>query len=1296
MKISRRNKKKNSQELTKAQLIEKINSLSEIKSTAQLNLENQLNEVNKSLLDARIKYRHVIQSENRLKKLVSDSEINQTTLKSTEEKLSQLTAEYRNLLSRIEISEAKLKAKDFELESLKRLNLKNRILINEKELEKNELLTTIDKYKNDILKVKNHLSYKLGNLLIKTSNNWSQLFHLPVALYQLRKEAKFRRNIIVSKIEESQKQLQYTPVLETKKNIELLNRELSYLPILDDATKLRSIKIACIMDTFTYESYSHEAVLLQLTPENYQTELEKFSPDMLFIESAWRGKDALWGNKVGHTSSELVNIIKWCKANNTPTMFWNKEDPVHFETFLNTAKLFDHIFTTDIDCVGRYKKALKHNNVYFLPFAAQPVVNNPIEKYQRKDRFCFAGAYYLKYPERTKDLNNFILSLPEYRQIDIYDRNFGKNDPNYMFPEEYNPFIIGTLPYEEIDKAYKGYYYAINLNSIKQSQSMFARRVYELLASNTITASNFSHGLRVIFGDLVCTSDSGEEIVRRLEKISLTEDGLKLFRLAGLRKVMLEHTYQDRLAYIYSKLSNNDRLKLLPEVVVISYAKNTVEFDAVVASFNKQEYPHKKLLIVATIANDYRKDELNENVSVISVKESEKINIQEISQTWLATFVASDYYGPHYLVDLVIATRYTHSGVIGKKSSFRWENEDLVKAYENHEYKVTSGLVPRSSIFNNSTLPSISCADWIKGMYTFTSDTHENFAIDPYNYCMNGYGYCEPLTPFSELTIDTGISLIDMQAHAEQLTVSNEDIGELQSLSGDELYSLIRPGKNSCCVTEAALGKMKISSSLEDGKHEYWYSRKDFSLSEMNIHNSTAKLHLETSPGLNIQYVLVYLDANKQKISHSIHHANKNITIAVPLQCHFIRIGLRIYASGIADISALYLDEKPAPVIHQLATQRYLILTNHYPSYENLYRNGFVHSRARAYAEHGIKCDVYKLHGDSQITYDEFEGISVKTGNKKQLLDTLENGTYDKVLVHFLDKDMWQVLSIVQRKIEVITWVHGAEVQPFHRREYNYINSSQEDIQKAKKVSDERISFWRELLKSPPDNLHLVFVSQYFADEVMEDLGFKLPSRSYSIIHNPIDTNIFSYQEKNPSQRLKVLSIRPYASAKYANDLSVKAILELSKEPFFDEMEFRMIGDGPLFDETLEPLRGFKNVHIERRFLKQPEIAELHKHYGIFLTPTRMDAQGVSRDEAMSSGLVPITNSVTAIPEFVDNQCGILASGDDYLGMYAGLKNLYHDSDMFMSLSHNAAQRVRKQTDSSIIIKDELSLIMGT
>nr|WP_313107110.1 glycosyltransferase [Stutzerimonas nitrititolerans] len=149
----------------------------------------------------------------------------------------------------------------------------------------------------------------------------------------------------------------------------------------------------------------------------------------------------------------------------------------------------------------------------------------------------------------------------------------------------------------------------------------------------------------------------------------------------------------------------------------------------------------------------------------------------------------------------------------------------------------------------------------------------------------------------------------------------------------------------------------------------------------------------------------------------------------------------------------------------------------------------------------------------------------------------------------------------------------------------------------------------------------------------------------------------------------------------------------LAETPFFSELEFRMIGDGPLFDEILEPLRKYPNVIIERRFLKQREISELHKEYGVFLCPTRMDAQGVSRDEAMASGLIPITNAVAAIPEFVDDGCGYLAGAEDYIGLANAISEVYGAPHVFEKLSSASARRVRHQTSSEIVIDKECRLI---
>lgn len=190
-------------------------------------------------------------------------------------------------------------------------------------------------------------------------------------------------------------------------------------------------RVAAIMDEFTVHSFAPECDLLELSLGNYLKELEEFDPSLIFLESAWRGKENEWGNKVAQTAAPVREIIRWANKHGVKVVLWNKEDPVHYSTFLNTAKLVDHVFTTDIDCVQKYKSDLGHDRVHFLPFACQPYLHNPLELYKRDPGLCFAGAYYRRYPERTRDLESFMAKIPEFKNIEIFDRNFGKSDEQY-------------------------------------------------------------------------------------------------------------------------------------------------------------------------------------------------------------------------------------------------------------------------------------------------------------------------------------------------------------------------------------------------------------------------------------------------------------------------------------------------------------------------------------------------------------------------------------------------------------------------------------------------------------------------------------------------------------------------------------------------------------------------------------------------------------------------------------------------------------------------------------------------
>ncbi|VVS92359.1 methyltransferase domain-containing protein [Desulfoluna spongiiphila] len=1150
-----------------------------------------------------------------------------------------------------------------------------------------------------VARTKATLSFSLGHTLIFGFKSFGGFYRLPWSLWKIRREARRRKKLRKAKNPAGSKRFAFQ-----KKNKRIqVKRKQAASGVLDIA-HLKSLKVAAIMDEFTFNAFCHECNLLQLTPQNWKEELEGFAPDFLFIESAWRGKDELWGNKVGHLATEVQEILGWCKKQNIPTTFWNKEDPIHFETFLNTAHRFDYVFTTDMDCIHRYKAALGHEHVYLLPFAAQPEIHNPIETYARKDAFCFAGAYYVRYPERTRDLGNFASELTEFKPLEIYDRNYGKDDQNYQFPDEYQPYIVGTLPFSEIDKAYKGYRYAINLNSIKQSQTMFARRVYELLASNTLTVSNFSKGVRLLFGDLVVTSDSGAQLTRRIRDIERSEESFAKFRLAGLRKVMNGHTYEDRFAYMVSKVQGTHLPSLLPEIAVTAYAKNREQLENVLRHFQNQAYENKTLHIVVPGGGQEECGNVPENVTIWEAPAIEDSHIEDLlpDADWLAGFVPDDHYGPNYLLDLALATRYrSEAYAIGKRSHYVLSPASgLQAAYSGEQYRDVETLPARSALIRKNRIADFSFREWAVSLYTLELKEFREkggilFSVDAFNYCKNGGGGLEDKDRARVEDVglwNEGVSAAELIGLSENIAPAEQDMSGVPSLGHADIASWLPESKNPDVSFVSSSNGLTVNSTLPDGKHDYFYLTKDFKPGDLHF-QETAHFFLDTGTGLNLQLVVLFLDKDKQKLGHVVKMAGKNHEVDIPAKTAWVRLGLRVYASGTGALHQLVLGHRPLQPAGLVARAEQLILTNHYPSNSDIYRNGFVHSRVKAYRERGVLVDVFRLRTDEALSFHEFEGVDVTTGSQEALDTLLSTGNYQNVLVHFLDEAMWEVLKHHIDRIKVIVWVHGAEIQPWHRRAYNY-NTDQE-LEKAKAISKTRTAFWRGVLNPIPENLQLVFVSQYFADEVMEDLGIKLPKAHYRIIHNPIDTKLFAYTQKKPEDRKSILSIRPYASATYANDLSVKAILELSNKSYFNELDFRMVGDGPLFDTTLAPLREFENITIEKKFVSQEEIAKLHRSYGIFLSPSRMDTQGVSRDEAMASGLIPITNAVGAIPEFVDQECGIMVKSEDYRGIADGIGMLYENPEIFLKMSKAAAGRVRIQSGAEKMIELELEVIRG-
>ena len=516
---------------------------------------------------------------------------------------------------------------------------------------------------------------------------------------------------------------------------------------------LKDLRIATIMDEFTFHSYQHEANLLRLSANNWKNEVISFMPHFLLIESSWHGNNGDWTKKVAYVTEEkhqeIKDLVYLAKSLSIPVVFWNKEDPVHYDHFIHTAKLCDYVFTTDRDRVEDYKSACNHENVDVLQFAAQPRTHNPtkIQK-ERVEGISFAGSYYALREERSNDMNRlFKASIPH--NLYIYDRNYEYTKigekMNFLFPEEFREYILGSLPFYQIDKAYKGYKYMININTVKTSPTMYARRVYEGLASGTPIISNYSLGMMNQFGDIIGASESEEELLNYLENLENNPDEYNKVKQLGIRRVLTEHTYEHRLLQITNTLGLDIKKKEF-KVQFVSIVNNKDDIDQVLSIFNHTKYINKELLIISLEnINDYSIIESKVMIfSLSNLLKTYSTMSKLINAEYILPISKYDYYGENYVLDMFLPTLYTDAEVIGKANHYEWINNALIEKNFGKEYEYNSSIEINNSLLKTRIFQNMSlheALEYISGKRSMTNLEYMGIQIyssDKMNYIKNG------------------------------------------------------------------------------------------------------------------------------------------------------------------------------------------------------------------------------------------------------------------------------------------------------------------------------------------------------------------------------------------------------------------------------------------------------------------------------------------------------------------------------------------------------------------------------
>lgn len=463
---------------------------------------------------------------------------------------------------------------------------------------------------------------------------------------------------------------------------------------LDRPRAFEGMRVAVIMDDFSLRAWGHEFTTVQVTPDNWQAELDR-GVDLLFVESAWNGNGGAWqyqltGSKA--PTEPLRQLVAACKDRDIPTVFWNKEDPPHFNDFLDTAKLFDVVFTSDSNKIEDYKRELGHDRVDSLSFAAQPSIHNPVrspELHQIGD-IAFGGMYFAhKYPERREQMDLLLgaASRVSKRGYDftIYSR-FAGQDENYQFPAPLDKHVVGSLPYDKMLTAYRTNKVFLNVNSVVDSPSMCARRVFEIAASGTPVVSTPSVALQEFFPHdevpLVDNTEEAEWTIRALLRSPQFRD--RMVHKAQ-RRIWQNHTYTHRAEQVFRAASLPVENSILnkPSITAMVSTNRPQQLDHILSQVSQQRDVNVQLALCThgfdTDIESFKSKAMElglENVTVFRGDESWKLGdcLNKLVEVADGDFAAKvdddDIYAPQYLRDQINAVWYSGADLVGKQACY--------------------------------------------------------------------------------------------------------------------------------------------------------------------------------------------------------------------------------------------------------------------------------------------------------------------------------------------------------------------------------------------------------------------------------------------------------------------------------------------------------------------------------------------------------------------------------------------------------------------------------------------------
>ena len=339
--------------------------------------------------------------------------------------------------------------------------------------------------------------------------------------------------------------------------------------------KQNEIKIAALCDSKTFDSFKFECNLINLDHENWQKELKKFKPHLFLVSS----------KHLKNSNEPLLNLIlNYCHENNITTIFLENED---LEFNILSLK-FDYIFTNFNKNVPDYQKK-GHENAYYLMFAVQPRLFNPINSTPRlKNSIMYYGSWNSENQKCCRLMSEtFDKMISSNYNLKIYDEDSITNLKNSNFPRTYKYYLDTLEDKSQIAELFKEFERGLLIN---EKDYLTNSKIFELMASNTLVFSNFSKEIFNLFKDDVYYIDTDN---------NFDNENSEKIKNRNIHNILENHTFTNRLKQILDTINFN-YIPIINHVVLFYELYNLNDLDMIYNHFYSINYPYKEIKIITT------------------------------------------------------------------------------------------------------------------------------------------------------------------------------------------------------------------------------------------------------------------------------------------------------------------------------------------------------------------------------------------------------------------------------------------------------------------------------------------------------------------------------------------------------------------------------------------------------------------------------------------------------------------------------------------------------------------------